>query len=140
MSDKIDVNQLSNALQQQVDLPSGKSQADIDYVIEWQVPTTENNYTWYRKYKSGWVEQGGQVTIPSQNANTQINTVTPLPVKMTNQAYYVNVCFITDGGFTSGLRNNANGRGTDTLTISTYSTINISNSYITTWEVKGSAA
>ncbi|MEE1030271.1 MAG: hypothetical protein UIC65_04590 [Alphaproteobacteria bacterium] len=112
----------------------------FDYVVAWQTPTAENNYTWYRKYKSGWVEQGGQVTIPSQNANTQINTVTPLPVKMTNQAYYVNVCFITDGGFTSGLRNNANGRGTDTLTISTYSTINISNSYITTWQVKGVAA
>lgn len=31
----------------------------LDYVIESQVPTAENNYTWYRKYKSGWVEQGG---------------------------------------------------------------------------------
>lgn len=30
-----------------------------DYVTEWQTPTAENNYTWYRKYKSGWVEQGG---------------------------------------------------------------------------------
>ena len=59
MSDQIDVNQLSNALQQKVDLPSGKSQADIDYVVESQLPTAENNYTWYRLYKSGWVEQGG---------------------------------------------------------------------------------
>lgn len=32
-----------------------------DYVIESQSPTAENNYTWYRKYKSGWVEQGGIV-------------------------------------------------------------------------------
>ncbi len=32
-----------------------------DYVTEWQTPTAENNYTWYRKYKSGWVEQGGYV-------------------------------------------------------------------------------
>lgn len=30
-----------------------------DYVIESQTPTSQNNYTWYRKYKSGWVEQGG---------------------------------------------------------------------------------
>ena len=30
-----------------------------DYVVESQIPTAENNYTWYRKYKSGWVEQGG---------------------------------------------------------------------------------
>lgn len=30
-----------------------------DYVVASQTPTAENNYTWYRKYKSGWVEQGG---------------------------------------------------------------------------------
>lgn len=30
-----------------------------DYVIESQMPTEENGYTWYRKYKSGWLEQGG---------------------------------------------------------------------------------
>jgi len=33
-----------------------------DYVIASQSPTADNNYTWYRKYKSGWVEQGGQFT------------------------------------------------------------------------------
>ena len=31
----------------------------IDYVVEKQEPTSGNGYTWYRKYKSGWVEQGG---------------------------------------------------------------------------------
>ena len=34
----------------------------FDYVIEWQMPTAENNHTWYRKYKSGWVEMGGILT------------------------------------------------------------------------------
>ncbi len=33
-----------------------------DYVVAWQMPTAENNNTWYRKYKSGWVEQGGPLT------------------------------------------------------------------------------
>ena len=28
-------------------------------VIEFQAPTAANNYTWYRKYADGWVEQGG---------------------------------------------------------------------------------
>ena len=28
-------------------------------VIEFQAPTAENGYTWYRKYADGWVEQGG---------------------------------------------------------------------------------
>lgn len=51
----------------------------IDYVIESQNPTAENDYTWYRKYKSGWVEQGGEIT-------TNINTVI-LPVAMANNHY-----------------------------------------------------
>ena len=59
---------------------------------------------------------------------------------MANQAYMVNVTFITDGGNTTGLRNNANGRGTTKLTIGTYSMTGISNSYIVVWEVKGMAA
>lgn len=33
--------------------------ADMDYVIHQQRPTADNNYTWYRLYKSGYVEQGG---------------------------------------------------------------------------------
>ncbi len=45
-----------------VDLPTGKAQSDVDLVIESQLPTAENNYTWYRKYKSGWVEQGGTLS------------------------------------------------------------------------------
>lgn len=36
--------------------------ANADFVIERQEPTAANNYTWYRKYKSGWVEQGGQTS------------------------------------------------------------------------------
>ena len=47
----------------------------LDYVIESQAPTAQNNYTWYRKYKSGWVEQGGidvtsYVTFPITMADT----------------------------------------------------------------------
>ena len=112
----------------------------IDYVVETQAPTAENNYTWYRKYKSGWVEQGGSTIINAQKANTQLYTDVNLPITMANQAYLVNIAFITDGGSTTGLRNNANGRGTTKLTIGTYSTTEISQSYRVTWEVKGSAA
>ena len=46
-----------------------------DYVIETQIPTPENNYSWYRLYKSGWVEQGGRnksssVSFPIEMADT----------------------------------------------------------------------
>lgn len=36
--------------------------AGTDYVIAWQMPADDNNYTWYRKYKSGWLEMGGRLT------------------------------------------------------------------------------
>lgn len=42
-----------------------------DYVVETQLPTAENNYTWYRKYKSGWVEMGGTInTVPATEEST----------------------------------------------------------------------
>lgn len=48
---------------------------NADYVIERQEPTAENGYTWYRLYKSGWVEQGGRnttysVSFPIEMADT----------------------------------------------------------------------
>ena len=52
---------------------------NADYVVETQLPTTENNYTWYRKYKSGWIEMGG---ISSENTIT-------FPVNFTNTNYTV---------------------------------------------------
>ena len=112
----------------------------IDTLVAFRAPSSANNWTWYRKYASGWVEQGGQATIAAQNTNTQLFTDVNLPITMANQAYMVNVAFITDGGNTTGLRNNANGRGTTKLTIGTYSMTGISNSYIVAWEVKGMAA
>lgn len=57
----------------------------LDYVIETQIPTAENNYTWYRKYKSGWVEQGGYATT-SGNTGAQIT----LPVTMSDAHYLIN--------------------------------------------------
>ena len=59
MSD-INVGAISEALNNKVDLPSPTIPQDaVDYVIEMQRPTADNDYIWYRKYKSGWVEQGG---------------------------------------------------------------------------------
>ena len=48
--------EFQNALSGKLDLPSGKTQADVDFVVESYHGEDGN---WYRKYKSGWVEQGG---------------------------------------------------------------------------------
>lgn len=58
---------------------------NIDYVVEWQTPTAENNYTWYRKYASGWIEQGG--IINSENVI--------FPIAFSNAGYTVTASVIT---------------------------------------------
>ncbi len=52
-----------------------------DSVIETQLPTVENNYTWYRKHKSGWVEMGGM--IPKNAGTTSVSTNFPLSFSIT---------------------------------------------------------
>ena len=59
----------------------------IDYVIESQTPTSDNNYTWYRKYKSGWVEMGGQIKGGFTKANTWNTRTITLPLTMANTDY-----------------------------------------------------
>ena len=53
-----------------------------DYVIESQEPTAENGYTWYRLYKSGWVEQGGRFS----NSST---VALPIPMVDTNYSVFI---------------------------------------------------
>lgn len=54
---------------------------NIDFIIDSQEPTAENNYTWYNLYRSGRVEQGG-ISYASALGH-QIN----LPVTMENGSY-----------------------------------------------------
>lgn len=63
--------------------------ANIDFVVERQEPTAANNYTWYRKYRSGWVEQGGYF-IPTV-ASGDINSVINLPIMMSDLYYTVEI-------------------------------------------------
>lgn len=53
-----------------------------DYVVESQSPTADNNYTWYRKYKSGFVEIGGKVSIPQKDNSSWATKTVSLPVNM----------------------------------------------------------
>ena len=71
--------------------PSG-----IDYVVEWQVPTAENSYTWYRKYISGWVEQGGKIVV-GESPTTTTHTII-LPVAMADTDYNLTVEGISGDG------------------------------------------
>ena len=59
-------------------------------VTEFQEPTAANNYTWYRKYADGWVEQGGQA-----NGNKTVS----LPITMSDANYetIINVLYDSSG-------------------------------------------
>lgn len=99
----------------------------IDTVVFFQAPTSENNYTWVRKYASGWVEQGGIITNPAETNYT-------IPIEMADTNYTV---FITDRT-QSNVSQNA---GTPTSTTQFYlSTNGTGSSYSKNWEVKGLAA
>ena len=85
MSNDIDVGQISEALNDKVDRDNRNvdNAMGADAVIEYQEPSSSNNYTWYRKYKSGWVEQGGiiknstvTITMPVAMANTNYTITT----------------------------------------------------------------
>lgn len=51
--------------------------ATADYVVEWQNPTADNNYRWYRKYKSGWIEQGGYTAV-GDDARVTVTLTKPM--------------------------------------------------------------
>ena len=54
-------------------------------VIEFQAPTAENGYTWYKKYANGWVEQGGcyENATDAQDITTRVT----LPITMADNLY-----------------------------------------------------
>ncbi len=70
-----------NGIAPQINTIDTRTSGMIDFVVAAQAPTAENNYTWFRKYKSGWVEQGGYYTGNAM-------TVT-LPIQMLDTNYSV---------------------------------------------------
>ena len=84
MSD-INIGAITEALNDKSDrdLRNVDNTAGADAVIDYQEPTAANNYTWYRKYKSGWVEQGGLCSGTAEN-----NPVT-MSIEMRDTEYQV---------------------------------------------------
>ena len=105
----------------------------IDTVVDFQIPTAQNNYTWYRRYASGWVEQGGQL-----QTNVSSETVT-LPVEMSDTYYSIMFSIGNYAGSGSGGYTEIFGWGVRTTT--QFHADSKSGSGITgNWEVKGMAA
>lgn len=67
----------------EVDVLVGERVLTGHELVASQVPTSENNYTWYRKYADGWVEQGGTDSSASEDLSVT------LPVTMADDKYQV---------------------------------------------------
>ena len=135
MSENIDTGMILEALNDKTDRDCRNvdTTSGADAVIEYQIPTAENNYTWYRKYASGWVEQGGYRSSISGNV-----TIT-LPVTMEDTNYTL-VKTINDDY--SGNSNGCNWASASAVKVSV-SQIRLnylSGGTIQSWEVKGMSA
>lgn len=104
-----------------------------DYVVKYQRPTAENNYTWYRLYKSGWIEQGGVYKLTSS-----IYELFNLIKEMADNNYTLVAVFNDKTSENTGVYAIETG-GYTTTTFYAKSTTNNENSYMC-WEVKGFAA
>ena len=84
----IDTGEILEALNDKSDrdLHNIDTSAGADVVVSFQAPTAENNYTWFRLYKSGWIEQGGEVT--KQGETNQLLTIY-LIKPMADTSYFV---------------------------------------------------
>ena len=122
-------------LAKQSEIPTQQTLPEnYDFVIESQAPTAANNYTWYRKYKSGWVEQGGQT--PKNTGGTSVT----LSVTMADANYSI-TCSLKNAGSNHTTGGYDRYPGTVDITTTGFWMEQPSNAnYYTCWEVKGMAA
>lgn len=114
--------------------------AGIDTVVASQLPTEANGYKWYRKYASGWVEQGG--CYDKGSATRDFAITIDLPITMLNNLYTATAtCARNTGnatnrsGYTTIFTQSETQLGIGYYGVGTSDTMQYIN-----WEVKGKAA
>lgn len=82
----INIGQLSEAINDKMDRDANNIESPKlpVFLVAKQDPNSSNNYTWYRKWSDGWVEQGG-----TTGANSDSQYSFTLPVAMANANYQV---------------------------------------------------
>ena len=132
-NNKITIGEVTEQLNTKVDTDLGNLDTTtfpdgIDYVVRWQVPTASNGYTWFRLYKSGWVEQGGVIEYNVSSLS--------YPIAMIDTNYCLNISFINSGntGTSQWQQLGANTLSTTGMTFSTFTTV------LRRWQVSGIAA
>lgn len=144
MPEEITPAQILEALNDKADRDLMNVAVGADVVVEYQMPNANNNYTWYRKYASGWVEQGGMST-PGQVSPVTVQ----LPIEMDSGKYQVQLTAnITNSAYDyttsriATVRFSSDAYIHDSTTSFSYCVTGVSgtSSVPVTWEVKGMAA
>lgn len=98
---------------------------EIPTIIEQQLPSADNDYTWFIKYSNGWCEQGGYIPWSSGSK------IITLPVEMADANYSI-VGGLFNGTATATYEHmNFSGRTTTSFAFITY------DNYNCCWEIKG---
>lgn len=110
-------------------------------VIAFQAPTSENNYTWYRKYADGWVEMGGAAVIPGRSGGGGSEVVVNLPVAMADTTYQAGISIHEGSSYWASWGIETSTRTTTTLRLYAYlNAAGDASALPVLWEVKGIAA
>ena len=80
-NNNITIGKLTEAINNKMDRDGTNADTSWIFVVSKQDPSSLNNYTWYRLWSDGWVEQGWR-----QTWNGAWTTVT-LPVEMADVNY-----------------------------------------------------
>ncbi|MBP5708000.1 MAG: hypothetical protein J6W79_03320 [Alphaproteobacteria bacterium] len=112
---------------------------NADCVLETQLPTAENNYTWYRKYKSGWVEQGGIVSTGRLNDGAASSQTVTFPITMAD-AYYKVVAIATSSSSFNRVFANFGSPTTTTVSVGIRNIGGTTNDTKIQWSVVGMSA
>lgn len=142
-NEDIDFGQMSEALNDKLDRDGRNvdTVSGADVVIEYQLPTADNNYTWYRLYKSGWVEQGGISEIPSRINSGESQTTIIFPKSMSNSSYSAQMTFQNGGAFYANSQLTFRDKSTSNVKLEFYvNATGTTGTFPVCWEVKGMSA
>lgn len=118
--------EFQNALSGKMDLPAGKTQADVDYVVD---SYSDDKGNWYRVYKSGWVAQGGVTAALAGSTKQVVNFLRP----MANTVYSTNISSSPSGPYT--------GCSVVELTTTSMAVVNTSQAVVQeSWRIEGQGA
>lgn len=130
-NNNITIGQLTESINDKMDRDGLNAETSCIFIVSKQDPTAANDYTWYRKYSDGWVEQGGLY-----NRTTTGTMYLTLPIEMADTSYTA-LCSCAVKDRTSAFTDNWTFAPYTTSTVQIYTTSVVYGNYA--WSVSGKA-